>query len=174
MCCTNGLRQHVCEPTRGAYLLDLVLSNFASGLTVKVVPGIHDNDHCAVITRIQVHIPASNPVRRAVFDFKAADWNELRVELRNVDWHTCFLNLDAHNGAFKLTTCILDTARRWIPEKVILDKVHSHPWLNNACVEALRRKHAARGTPAFTVFREECSTIFLDSYRVFVGKCLIN
>ena len=67
---------------RGDYLLDLVLSNFASGLTVKVVPGIHDNDHCAVIVGIQIHIPASNPARRSVLDFRAASWNESRVELR--------------------------------------------------------------------------------------------
>ena len=121
-CCTNGLRQHVREPTRSDYLLDLVLSNFASGLTVKVVLGIHDNDHRAVIARIKVHIPASNPVRRAVFDFRAANWEALHAELRQVDWQTFFSDLEADSATSKLSDYILDAARRLIPEKHIYGK----------------------------------------------------
>ena len=170
VCCTNGLRQHVREPTRGDYLLDLVLSNFASGLTVKVVPGIHDNDHRAVIVRIKVHIPASNPVRRAVFDFRAANWEALHAELRQVDWQTFFSDLEADSAASKLSDYILDAARRWIPEKHIYDKLYAHPWLNNECVDALRRKHAASGTPDFVARRDECSTIFRNAYGAYIRK----
>ena len=170
VCSTNGLRQHVREPTRGDYLLDLVLSNFASGLTAKVVAGIHDNDHRATIARIKVHIAASSPVRRTVFDFKHADWEHLRAELRDVDWQGFFSSLDADNAALRLTDTILDSARRWIPEKVIFDKLYAHPWLNDDCVEALRRKHAAIGTTDFTTRRDECSTIFREAYRMFVRK----
>ena len=170
VCCTNGLRQHVREPTRGDYLLDLVLSNFASGLTVKVVPGIHDNDHRAVIVRIKVHIPASNPVRRAVFDFRAANWEALHAELRQVDWQMFFSDLDADSAASNLSDYILDAARRWIPEKHIYDKLYAHPWLNNECVDALRRKHAASGTPDFVARRDECSTIFRNAYGAYIRK----
>ena len=38
-----------------------------------------------------------------------------------------FLQLDADNAELHVTICILDTVRRWIPEKVIFDKFHSHP-----------------------------------------------
>ena len=146
------------------------MSNFASGLTVKVVPGIHDNDHRAVIARIKVHIPASDPVRRAIFDFRAANWEALQAELRHVDWQSFFIDLDADSAASRLSNYILDAARRWIPEKHIYDKLYAHPWLNNECVDALRRKHAASGTPDFVARRDECSTIFRNAYGAYIRK----
>ena len=62
VCCSYGLRQHVKEPTRGPYLLDLVLSDFESGVTCKVTPGIHDNDHRGVLASVRIDIPACEPV----------------------------------------------------------------------------------------------------------------
>ena len=70
VCCIHGLRQHVQSPTRGDYLLDLVLSSFESGLTCKVLPGVNDKDHEAVLATVKLHVPATEPVRRKVFDFK--------------------------------------------------------------------------------------------------------
>ena len=156
ICCTNCFRQHVREPTRGDYLLDLVLFSFAFGVIVKVIPGIYDNNHQAVIVRILVHIPTSNPVRRAVLNFRAANWVALQAELRNVDWQACFTDLDADATALSLSNCILDAARGWIPEDVICDKLCAHFRLNNECVEALRREHAASVTPDFAIRRDEC------------------
>ena len=74
VCCSYGLRQLVSEPTRGPYLLDLVLSDLASGIRCRVVPGIHENDHDGVLTTVNLRIPAATPVDRKVFDFKKADW----------------------------------------------------------------------------------------------------
>ena len=54
VCSTLGLKQHVKGPTRGAYLLDLVLSDFASGVRWKVVPGIHEENHDAVLTTVDI------------------------------------------------------------------------------------------------------------------------
>ena len=42
ICCEHGLRQLVTKPTRGLYLLDLVLSDLASCIRCKVVLGIHE------------------------------------------------------------------------------------------------------------------------------------
>ena len=73
VCCAHGLRQLVKEPTRGPYLLDLVLSDLASGIRCRVVPGIHGTDHDGVLTIVNLDIPASEPVKRTVYDFKYAD-----------------------------------------------------------------------------------------------------
>ena len=48
ICCGCGLEQKVHGPTRGPYLLDLVLSDFLPGIKAKVTAGIHDNDHRGV------------------------------------------------------------------------------------------------------------------------------
>ena len=110
MCCTNAVRQLARGPTRGDYLLDLVLFSFAFGVIVKVMPGIYDNNHRAVIVRILVHIPTSNPVRRAVLNFRAANWAALQAELRNADRRLFFTDLDTDSAASRLSNCILDAA----------------------------------------------------------------
>ena len=88
VCCTLGLKQHVKSPTRGPYLLDLVLSDFESGIRCKVIPGIHEEDHDAVLTSVDVSVAESEPVKRKVFDFKKADWNKLnkRLAAKNLDF----------------------------------------------------------------------------------------
>ncbi len=58
-CCVHGLEQHVRSPTRGNHLLDLVLSTFESGLTCRVTPGIHDNDHDGVLTKVKLAVPGN-------------------------------------------------------------------------------------------------------------------
>ena len=70
ICCTRGLQQHVKSPTRGAYLLDLVVSDFASGVRRKIIAGIHEHDHDAVLTTVDISVAVSEPVRRQVYDFK--------------------------------------------------------------------------------------------------------
>ena len=73
------------KPTRGPHLLDLVLSDFASGIRCRVVPGIHGNDHDGVLTTVDLDIPAAHPVERVVYDFKkqigrcsdAAYWKQI-------------------------------------------------------------------------------------------------
>ena len=52
-------------------------SHFESGVRCKVLPGIHENDHDAVLTSVDVSVAESEPVKRKVFDFKKADWNKL-------------------------------------------------------------------------------------------------
>ena len=73
VCCAHGFLQFVKEPTRGPYLLDLVLSDLASGTRGRVVRGIHGNDHDGVVTTVDLSISASQPVERTVYNFKEAD-----------------------------------------------------------------------------------------------------
>ena len=169
VCSTNGLRQHVSAPTRGPHLLDLVLSDFSSGIRCRVVPGIHENDHDGVVTTIKVAIPSSEPVRRKVYDFKHAEWSRLKRLLAEQDWRDSLAH-EANEATAKITQTILDKVAECIPQKWISDKVYAHPWLNDSCREALRRKQAARGTPDFVRLRDACTQTFLDAYNSHVRK----
>ena len=62
ICCTRGLKQHVKGPTRGDYLLDLVLSDFAPGVRCKISPGIHEHDNDVVLTTVDMSVVTSEPV----------------------------------------------------------------------------------------------------------------
>ena len=68
VCITLCFAQHVKGPTRSAYLLDFVLSNFASGVRCKVVHGIHEYDHNAVLTTLDISVVESELVKRNVYD----------------------------------------------------------------------------------------------------------
>ena len=46
-----------------------------------------------------------------------------------------------------------------------------HPFsFNDACREALQRKHEAMGTDAYESRRDECTKIFLDTFQAYLGK----
>ena len=61
--CTNhGFKQLVRRPTRGSYLLDLVLSNLTNDSTVKILPRI--SDHNAILLTVPLPMPVSKPSSR--------------------------------------------------------------------------------------------------------------
>ena len=169
ICCTNGLSQHVSAPTRGPYLLDLVLSNLASGIRCRTVAGIHGDDHHGVLTAVNVSIPSSEPVRRQVYNFRKADWSKLKRLLRAKNWCD-ILSLPADDATAEMVQGILDTVAECIPQKWITDKVFAHPWLDDSCRKALDRKRAAIGTEGYLKFRDECSQAFLKAYNSYVTR----
>ena len=170
VCTARGLKQHVKKPTRGAYLLDLVLSNFASGIRCKVIPGVRDDDHDAVLASISISIPASRPVRREVFDFRKADWGKLKRLLKQASWGDEIRVRSADEAAAWVTSTVLALVDECIPSKWISDKSYAHPWINTACREALRDKRAARGTDGYAAARDHCSQVFLQAYLEHVVK----
>ena len=169
VCCSHGLRQLVTKPTRGPYLLDLVLSDLASGIRCRVVKGIHSNDHDGVLTTVGLSIPASQPVQRKVYDFKKADWTHLKLLLLEADWRTA-LDLSGDAAAETMVQTILDKVSQCIPSRVITDKVWAHPWLNDACRKALLRKREAFGTDDFARLRDACSRTYVEAHDAYVAK----
>ena len=170
VCSETGLVQLVRGPTRGDHLLDLVLSDFGSGIRSKVTPGIHDNDHRGVLTTVSITVQASEPVRRKVYDYNKADWDKLRKTLADKDWQAFFSDLGAGDSASALTNLLLTLVDSCIPSRWITDKAFAHPWLNDACREALRLKHLAVGTADFVRRRDECTETFLRTYNNHVAK----
>ena len=170
VCCTHGLKQHVRGPTRGPYLLDLVLSNFASGIQCKILLGVRADDHDAVLTAVNVFVPSCNPVRRQVYDFKRAKWDRLKSSLSKVQWGVSLAEKSADDAAAWLTSTILEIVDACVPSKWILDKPYAHPWINDQCREALQRKQDARNTPLYALERDVCSSVFLKVYHEYVVK----
>jgi len=170
VCCSNGLSQHVNGPTRGDYLLDLALSDFESGIRTSITPGIHDNDHRGVLVSVKLSVPIAEPVRRRVYSFQKANWKQLQRSLKEEDWGAFFQDKNADEATEALTQKILETVDANIPSRWVEDKVYAHPWLNDACRDALRRKHEAMGTDAFTTKRDECTKVFVDTFQAYHKK----
>ena len=169
ICSDHGLRQLVTKPTRGPYLLDLVLSDLPAGVRCRVVRGIHANDHDGVLTFVNLEIAANEPVERLVYEFRKADWAGLKHKLLEIDWRPILAKC-GDEAASELVERILAAVEVAIPSKVILDKVCAHPWLNDTCRLALARKREAFGTSSFQQRRDECSRTYLEAFASYVAK----
>ena len=141
-----------------------------SGIRCRVVPGLHEHDHYGVLASIRVNIPESTPERRKVHRFSEANWDGFQKYLAGINWSEEFNALDADEMALQFTDLISSAAGRFIPSKWILYKAYSHPWVDNNCRNALRRKHAALGTVDFVKCRDECSHVFSEAYRSYIGR----
>ena len=67
----EGLKQMVRVPTRGEYLLDLVLTDVGDMTKISVLPNLAD--HCVVCIDMIVVIGRTEGTLRDVWDFRRAD-----------------------------------------------------------------------------------------------------
>ena len=77
------MKQVVREPTRGEYLLDLVLTDIPELLSV--CPVLEISDHGVVCVDLHVTGPSFASIPRAVWDMKSAKWDELRNSLQSTN-----------------------------------------------------------------------------------------
>ena len=98
------------------------------------------------MTHVAFTIPEIVPVPRHVWQYGRADWNGLSEALQAEDWKQ-LLGEDPHLAAEIFTDTVLATAKRFIPNRVIITEKSSHPWINNQCRRAIAEKCAAEGSP---------------------------
>ena len=86
ICDGAGLQQVVREPTRKGNLLDLVLTTMGDNSKVSVLQSL--TDYRPVLCETKLEVAKVTEVERVVWDFRKADWEGLRVHLKNEDWNT--------------------------------------------------------------------------------------
>lgn len=149
----HGLTQRVCQPTRGKYLLDLVLTDLDDYASTQVLPGI--SDHCMVLSRVALPIPSNRLVYRPCFHLKDANWPALKNDLNEVNWRAILSNDDPHQAAKLFTDTVTSIAKVHIPFEQKLVSKSSHPWLNEHCRKLLLLKIEALGTPSFAQLQRD-------------------
>ena len=80
-----NLRQMVDRPTRGQYLLDLVMSDI-DDMKIKHTPTIAD--HQGLLITTPIFQPDAKKLYREVWNFRQAKWSEMRTTLKDIPW-TC-------------------------------------------------------------------------------------
>ena len=105
-----GLRQLVNEPTRGPYLLDLLLTDLDDA-KVEILPAIAD--HNALLTKFVFPIPKTSIMSCDVWHFKNAAWTTLSCDLRACDWRRLkFGSVDDAANSFFLGSSFTVPAHR--------------------------------------------------------------
>ena len=159
------------KPTREDHLLDLVLTDVPTNTKCKVHPKIAD--HSVVTARVSMQAPTRTPITRVVWDFAKADWKALRSAFQNANWEE-IISHEVDEAADNLTNHILDTARRFIPMRAITEHKSSHPWLDDECRKAVRRKGEAEGTDSYTSECQRCSETISRSYQRYIAKIRVK
>jgi hypothetical protein len=158
-----GAKQVVKSPTRGDYLLDLVISDI-EGVRAEVVPGVSDHD--IVIASLELTVPQSESFTRTVWDYRGADWSRLSGELMETDW-SFIGSLGASEAAQEFTSCILSCAERSIPQRTLKERKSTHPWLTVRAVKAVQEKHVARGSVHEAAAVLDCSQVLFEERLKF-------
>ena len=77
------MRQVVREPTRGKYLLDLVLTDVPD---CSAKPCAAVVDHRGVLTQVNFQIPETATHQREVWHFGDADWERIVSNIQETSW----------------------------------------------------------------------------------------
>ena len=164
----SGFDEKVGAPTRGDYLLDLVLSDLGSDLKCKVVDGV--SDHEAVLGTVAFGVPEVHEIEREFFDYKAAPWERICDDLADMPWNDLFSTTTCDNAALLFEERLTDVIRRWIRCRKSRVRVSTHPWLNDRCRHAIGEKLAAKGTDHEVFERDRCSQVLREEYDAHVAR----
>ena len=155
ICRDSGLKQLVREPTRGQYLLDLVLTDMPEISTVNVLPEL--TDHRIVSIDIEVVVPHFDEVPRTVWDLEHAGWEELKAELSSTAWANLLDPSDPDASANRFCRKLEGLCDRYIPRKTISSRTTPHPWLNEECFRAIDAKCQATSPEELKLRAHVCS-----------------
>ncbi len=157
----ESLKQLVSDPTRGDYLLDIVLADVGDLLKVTVLPSLAD--HRVVSMDIYVFVTRSEESSREVWDFKNANWDGLRHALKNRRWIDFLDDSRFDDGVDDFCDNLSNLCASFIPKKIIFSRQRSHPWLDDECFEAIEAKCLATGDE-FLVQERECAEVLTRKF----------
>ena len=165
-----GLRQLVKEPTRGKYILDLVLTDVPD---CSAKPCAAVADHNGVLTQVKFKIPETASHEREVWHFSDADWERLESNIEDANWDFLITTFPSE-GAQRLTEQLLRITEDNIPRRAVKIRKTTHPWLTERGEEAVRRKHEAQGTEQEADAARECSETLLEEHYEYIGKMRVT
>ncbi len=130
----NSLHSYITEPTRitdtTRSIVDHIITNSPILIkSTKVDPSISTNDHCNISAHISFKTRKPQSYSRVMWDYKNADFDKFRSELRLCDWNQCFLpEFDMDTVTKTWTECFLKIARQIIPNKIVTVRPSDKPW----------------------------------------------
>ena len=166
-CLDFGFRERVCAPTRGKYLLDLVLSDVDNLCRCSVLPYIAD--HACVLLEVDMQLAISSPVIRKVWNYGAANWKRMSGLVGAEDW-SILDTMDPNSAAELIQRRILFHVSTCVPIKTIVQQRGTHPWLNARCLELVDAKMAAEGTENYKAMVAACSKGLFDEYLLYTQR----
>ena len=175
-CDAYAFEEKVAQPTRGAHLLDLVLTDLGKEVRCEVQPKLAD--HALVLVKVHAPVPKEVQVERELWLFDKCNWKALNSELQDTTWNQVLFGRDSATGPFtaedvdhateNLTEHLLHTLRKHVPTVTKSVTKSTHPWIDERCRKLVERKRAAEGTEDHADRLRECSEGLLEAYKKWV------
>ncbi|XP_072051684.1 uncharacterized protein [Amphiura filiformis] len=136
-----NLHQQVKEPTRLDSILDLCFTNSPSFVeSVVVIPGI--SDHEAVIVNASVKPKLVRPVKRKIFLYKKAKFDDIGDKIKSFDEKLTpdYINAKTVNELVtEFNQVILNSMDEFVPSKMTSSR-WKLPWINNSIKKDICKK----------------------------------
>lgn len=145
----NGLTQLIKSPThldntgRPQHLLDLIITDSPELiLDSHILAPIDKCHHCPTICKLAITLPKDRPYKRTVWDFKNIDIDALNEALSAAPWGTAYeVYDDIDDIEHYWTSLFLDTAKQYIPTRIITIRPYSKPWITKSLRLLIKRKN---------------------------------
>ena len=152
-------------PTRGEYLLDLVLTDVGDMTKISVLPNLAD--HCVVCIDMTVVIGRPGGTLRDVWDFRRADWDRLKVAIKECRWGEMLNEAHFDESVDKFCNHLCELALRFVPKKTIMNHQNAHPWLDEECFVAIEAKCLATSRDDFLEKQRQCADVLCRKFKEY-------
>ena len=78
---------------------------------------------------LNFNISCPPPYKRKIWDYKTAKTDLIRNDLKNTDWQSLFLGLNASEMSLVFTDTLLNIFSKHIPNKIITVSDKDAPWI---------------------------------------------
>ena len=146
--------------------MDLALTDLEE-VKCHTVPKIAD--HKGLVVVLPLSVPKVEIQSRLVWRFRAADWEGLKDALSQVHWAQ-LLDVDADEGARRLTAIVLSLAAFFIPRMFLREQKATHPWISDKVLRFVQQKRETEGTERELECRRRCSEIIVEEFGKYVSK----
>ena len=123
-------------------ILDLVLTNsdnYISNIQVLSNQEACRSDHYAITFNLKLKIERQKPLKTRNFNFKRANWDQLNIDLNNVNWPSLLESLEPDFAWYKFKLILNHFMEIHIP--IITIKHNSQPpWFHSECYTKCREK----------------------------------
>ena len=95
--------------------------------------------HNIIHGRLNVSIPHPPPYKRKIWDYKTAKTDQIRADLRRINWYDLFFNLNVSEKGLIFTDIFMDIVAKHISNKIITCNDKDAPWITPEVKTAIKR-----------------------------------
>ena len=140
----NFLWQMVEFPTRGANILDLLLTNIPHKVKdVCVFDDILKTDHKLIDFNLSFIINKKRPVKRIVYNWKKADISGLKQSISRTPWDLAFDESSVNISVTNWMDLLLTITNEHVQQVAISDN-NNKPWIDKEVIQMMHKKDRMR------------------------------